>query len=66
MGRRGMEVFYKKRALGSSKIEDLKFCEACVIGKTHKVSFRQANHVTKDKLNYIHSDLWGSPNVPLS
>ena len=66
LGRRGMDVLYKKGVFGSSKIEDLKFCEACVIGKTHRVSFSQAKHVSKDKLDYIHSDLWGSPNVPHS
>lgn len=45
---------------------EIDFCEDSVIGKTHKVSFGQAKHVTKGKLDYIHSDLWGSPNVPPS
>lgn len=44
----------------------MEFCEDCVIGKTHKVSFGTAQHITEDKLDYVHSDLWGSPNVPLS
>lgn len=28
------------------------------------MSFGTAKHVTKEKLDYVHSDLWGSPNVP--
>ncbi|CAA7028218.1 unnamed protein product [Microthlaspi erraticum] len=36
------------------------------MGKTHRSSFGPAQHVTKGKLDYIHSDLWGSPNVPIS
>ena len=61
-----MEILNKKGSFGKSKVESLKFCEACVIGETHKVSFSQAKHVTKNKLDYVHSDLWGSPNVPFS
>lgn len=66
LGQKGMDILNKKGSFGKSKVDSMKFCEACVIGKTHKVSFSQAKHVTKDKLDYIHSDLWGSPNVPYS
>lgn len=66
LGQKGMDVLNKKGLFGKSRVESLKFCEACVIGKTHKVSFSRAKHVTKDKLDYVHSDLWGSPNVPHS
>ena len=30
------------------------------------MSFGPAKHVTKEKLDYVHSDLWGSPNVSRS
>ena len=66
LGQKGMGILNKNGSFGKSKVESLKFCEACVIGKTHKVSFSQAKHVTKNKLDYVHSDLWGSPNVPFS
>lgn len=33
------------------------------MGKSHKQSFPKANHTTKGILDYVHSDLWGSPNV---
>ena len=36
------------------------FCEDCVLGKSHKQSFPTAKHTTKNILEYVHSDLWGS------
>lgn len=63
---KALDVLGKKGCLESDKISEVKFCEDCVIGKTHRVSFGPAQHVTKEKLDYIHSDLWGSPNVPMS
>ena len=66
LGQKGMEILKKRNCFGKSQVKELGFCEDCVIGKTHKIIFSQAKHVTKDKLDYIHSDLWGSPNVPPS
>lgn len=66
VGQKAMDVLNKKGCFGSDKVLEVKFCEDCVLGKTHKVSFGQAQHVTKEKLDYVHSDLWGSPNVPSS
>ena len=51
---------------GNDRISEIKFCEDCVVGKTHRTSFGTAQHVTREKLDYVHSDLWGSPNVPYS
>ena len=66
LGQKGMEVLVKKGCFGDLKKTEMSFCEDCVIGKTHKVSFGPALHVTKEKLDYIHLDLWVSPNVPPS
>lgn len=66
MGQKAMEVLAQKGCLEKEKLKEIDFCEDYVIGKTHKVNFGQAKHVTKGKLDYIHSDLWGSPNVPSS
>ncbi|KAG7532846.1 Zinc finger CCHC-type superfamily [Arabidopsis thaliana x Arabidopsis arenosa] len=66
VGQKGLDVLAKKGCFGKDKVSGLKFCEDCVFGKTHKVSFGPAQHVTKDKFDYVHSDLWGSPNVPHS
>lgn len=37
---------------------DLPFCEHCVLGKSARQGFETATHITKDKLDYVHSDLW--------
>ena len=61
-----MEVLVKKGCLSKEVIKELKFCEDCIYGKNHRVSFAPAQHITKEKLAYIHSDLWGSPHNPMS
>ena len=66
VGQKGLEMLVKKGCVPSDQVSIIKFCEDCVIGKTHKVSFGLAQHLTKERLDYIHSDLWGSPNVPPS
>lgn len=66
VGQKGLEVLAKEGCIDKSSITDLDFYEDCVIGKAHRVSFSTAKHVTKEKLDYVHSDLWGSPNVPRS
>lgn len=64
IGQKGLEVLAKKGCLQQCKVNGLEFCEDCVYGKAHRVSFGAAKHTTRDKLEYIHSDLWGSPSVP--
>ncbi|CAA7024021.1 unnamed protein product [Microthlaspi erraticum] len=66
IGQKRFDVLAKKECFGGSKVSDIKFCEDCVMRKTHRVSFGPAQHNTKEKLDYVHSDLWGSPNVPHS
>ena len=41
----------------------LEFCENCVLGKQHRLSFRLSNHRSKSVLDYIHYDLWGPTKV---
>ena len=45
--------------LYGKKTEKFDFCEHCVFGKQHRVSFSTGVHRTKDTLNHIHSDVWG-------
>ena len=61
VGQKGLDVLAKEGCIDQSTITGLDFCEDCVIGKAHRVSFGSAKHVTKEKLGYVHSDLWGSP-----
>lgn len=66
VGQKGLDMLVKSGCIKRDQVSVIKFCEDCVIGKTHIVSFGPAPHLTKDRLDYIHSDLWGSPNVPQS
>lgn len=66
IGHKGLEELAKKGCLEGKGITEYKFCEDCVMGKTQRVSFGTAQHVTTNKLDYVHSDLWGSPKVPFS
>lgn len=66
MGQKGIDVLVKKGCLQHSKINGLEYCEDCVYGKAQRVSFGTAKHVTREKVDYIHSNLWGSPSIPSS
>ena len=44
---------------GKDKIRALGFCEDCILGKSSRLRFETTTHTTKEKLGYIHSDLWG-------
>ncbi|CAA7024878.1 unnamed protein product [Microthlaspi erraticum] len=57
VGQKRLDVLVKKGCIDKGKVYELKFCEDCVIGKTHKASFGSAQHATKEKLDYIHSNL---------
>ena len=41
----------------------MEFCEDCILGKSSRLRFETAAHTTKEKLGYIHSDLWGPTQV---
>lgn len=58
-----MNILVKKGYSQIKEVEGLEFCESCALGKAHKQSFQKAKHVTKGILDYVHSDLWGSPST---
>lgn len=66
VGQKGLDILVKKGCIEKGQVSTVEFCEDCVMGKTHRSSFGPVQHFTKGKLDYIHSDLWGSPNVPIS
>ena len=43
--------------------EDVGVLQEFVLGKAHKLRFPKGDHTSKEVLEYIHSDLWGSPSV---
>ncbi|KAH9670612.1 hypothetical protein KPL70_017043 [Citrus sinensis] len=59
MSERGLVELSKQGVLGVDKIEPLRFCEDCVLGKSSRVKFSTGIHNSKGTLDYIHADLWG-------
>ena len=63
MSEKGMTVLSKRGLLCGDTTSSLDFCEHCVYGKQHRVSFSTAVHSTKSTVDYIHSDVWGPSPV---
>ncbi|KAH9770104.1 hypothetical protein KPL71_012259 [Citrus sinensis] len=63
MSERGLRELQKQEVFGNDHIAALGFCEDCILGKSSKLKFETAAHTTKEKLGYIHSDLWGHTQV---
>lgn len=66
MSQKNMKVLIKKGFLDKKKVTTFDTCEDCIFGRAKKVSFNLSQQETKENLNYVHSDLWGAPSVPLS
>ena len=65
MSDKGLSLLNEQNLLDGYKDQALNFCEHCVFGKQTRVKFcKKAVHKTKDKLDYIHSDLWGPNKIP--
>ncbi|XP_013614156.1 PREDICTED: uncharacterized protein LOC106320348 [Brassica oleracea var. oleracea] len=64
MSLNNMSELVKRGFIVDEDVKTLDFCEHCIIGKSHKQSFPKAKHVTNGIMEYVHSDLWGSPSTP--
>ncbi|KAK4402106.1 Retrovirus-related Pol polyprotein from transposon TNT 1-94 [Sesamum angolense] len=64
---KGLELLHKHGILSGS-INEIDFCDDCILGKQHKVHFPSSsspNPVTSScVLDYVHADVWGPANVP--
>lgn len=58
-----MQVLSKQRVIGGDNIGELLFCEHCVYGKMHTVTFTIGRHCTKRILDYDHSGLLGPTKI---
>lgn len=63
MSVKGMQCLVKSGFLQGVDIAEKETCEHCVLGKFHKLSFKTGKHNSEEPLAYVHSNLWGSPNV---
>ena len=57
MSLKGMNILVKYGYLSEKDVKTLEFCENCVLGKAHQLSFPKGKHTSKEALEYIHSDL---------
>ena len=62
----GLQQLCKQGILDSTKITEMDLCEVCTLGKSHRLKFASSTYGSKEILEYVHSDLWGSPNLPIS
>ncbi|PKU72844.1 Retrovirus-related Pol polyprotein from transposon TNT 1-94 [Dendrobium catenatum] len=60
---RGLIELQKQGLFGNDSIAKIDFCESCIIGKSHRLSFKLSTHRAEGILDYIHSDLWGPARV---
>ncbi|GJX74451.1 retrovirus-related pol polyprotein from transposon TNT 1-94 [Tanacetum coccineum] len=63
MSEAGLQVLEKQGLFGKKSLGKLDFCENCVLGKSHRVSFGVGRHTTQGVIDYVHSDLWGPSQV---
>ena len=64
MSEKGMQILHSKNLLLGLKKIDLEFCEGCVYGKPKRVRFlKVGKERKKEKLELIHSDVWGRTNI---
>ncbi|XP_022894035.1 uncharacterized protein LOC111408520 [Olea europaea var. sylvestris] len=63
---KGLKLLNEKCAFGNDCVSNLSFCDHCVLGKHHKISFPSSIHKAKSMLEYVHSDLWGPASNPTS
>ena len=60
---KGLYYLNKSNVFGHDILSKLEFCENCVLGKQHRLSFKLSSHRSKSVLDYVHSDLWGLAKV---
>lgn len=56
IGDKGLDCLFKQGLIGKVK-PVTSFCEHCVLGKSVRANFSSATYITKERLDYIHSDL---------
>ncbi|CAM8998933.1 unnamed protein product [Rhodiola kirilowii] len=62
IGNKGLFHLFKN-GLIKKKPCDIDFCEICVLGKKTAHAFGKSKMTVNEKLEYVHSDLWGPAQV---
>lgn len=66
VSQKSLDMMVRKGYLDETNVSTIQFCESCIFGKAHKVSFSTSVNSSKNYLEYVHANLWGSPSVPHS
>ncbi|CAH9137005.1 unnamed protein product [Cuscuta epithymum] len=68
MSNKGLDVMRRAGYFGKDSVTSVPFCESCVLGKQHRVSFPPSSYPNLSKcssvLEYVHADVWGPASVP--
>ena len=54
---KGLYYLNKEKVFGKDIISKVDFCENCIFGKQHRLSFNLRTHKAKNILDYVHVDL---------
>lgn len=54
---KGFKELRNQGVFGNDKLDFSKFFKAYILGKAFRLKFKTIGHTTKDKLEYIHSNL---------
>ena len=63
MSQKRLQILSQQGFLGKAPVTTLDFCQMCVLGKQHRMSFLKGTHNVKACLEYTHADLWGPAKV---
>ena len=66
MSQKGLKLLKNSDILSELDFKnELSFCETCVMGKQHRVSFPTpvTENVSQAVLEYLHMDVWGPASV---
>ena len=63
MSMKSMQILSKQGFLGKAYVTSLDFCQTCILGKQHMLSFPKETHMAKACLDYMHADLLGPTEV---
>jgi transposase InsO family protein len=58
MSEKGLKALVDRMSLPSLKFLNLNFFKYCVFGKQCRQKFKTGRHISKGKLDYIHSYVW--------
>ncbi|WVZ02641.1 hypothetical protein V8G54_023447 [Vigna mungo] len=64
MSEKGMRIMHSKGKLPSLRSIEFDMCEDCILGKHKRVSFQRSGRIPKkERLELVHSDVWGPITV---